>query len=474
MAAEARRRRRRPRGRRPVAAPTAARTPTPGPAAAQVAEGTGDPVVVDVHGLEDVGLAVDRQPLERRARLGVDRAERPPRPVAASGGGQQLVDRPVHGLPARAPGERAGRGRPPRPPACRGASRSGIVRRRHLRQQGGVPAPAAEHVVVGDAPVGARTSSRWAWCSAWGTPSSSQREQVLDRPRPPAWAGGGARRSGPDVGEPAGVQLADGVGALGGHAPVGDGGVEGRRPRPSSRPPGSRPRRWRRGRRRRRRGGGGARGCGGRGGVGHAGSVRRRPCSRPAAAGDRAGKIAPQAPPAAPVASATMGINDDDVAAVRAASDIVAIISQATQLRKQGAQWVGRCPFHADNSPSFSVNANTNVFYCFGCGVQGDVINYVMEQRGARLPRGRRVPGGQGPHQPALHRPPRRARAASSASGSWRSWAGPSSGTTSGCSPAPTPARPAATCGAGASAATSCGSGSSAGRPTAGTRRAAP
>jgi DNA primase len=81
-----------------------------------------------------------------------------------------------------------------------------------------------------------------------------------------------------------------------------------------------------------------------------------------------------------------MGILDEDVAAVRAASDIVAIVSQTTQLRKVGAQWVGRCPFHADNSPSFSVNANTNVYYCFGCGVQGDVITYVQEREGLGFP----------------------------------------------------------------------------------------
>ncbi len=77
-----------------------------------------------------------------------------------------------------------------------------------------------------------------------------------------------------------------------------------------------------------------------------------------------------------------MGIRDEDVAAVKAASDIVNIVSQTTQLRKQGAEFVGRCPFHADNSPSFAVNAGTNVYYCFGCGAKGDVVTYVQEREG--------------------------------------------------------------------------------------------
>lgn len=74
-----------------------------------------------------------------------------------------------------------------------------------------------------------------------------------------------------------------------------------------------------------------------------------------------------------------MGIADDDVARVRQASDIVAIVSQHTQLRKSGTQWTGLCPFHNEKSPSFSVNGNEGVYYCFGCQVRGDVITFVRE-----------------------------------------------------------------------------------------------
>jgi DNA primase len=74
-----------------------------------------------------------------------------------------------------------------------------------------------------------------------------------------------------------------------------------------------------------------------------------------------------------------MGILDEDVAAVRAASDIVGVISQYLQLRRVGRRWVGLCPFHPEHTPSFSVNAEENLYYCFGCQARGDVITFVRE-----------------------------------------------------------------------------------------------
>jgi len=75
-----------------------------------------------------------------------------------------------------------------------------------------------------------------------------------------------------------------------------------------------------------------------------------------------------------------MGIHDEDVAAVRAASDIVAIVSQYTPLRRVGQRWQGLCPFHGEKTPSFSVNAAENMYYCFGCQARGDVITFVREK----------------------------------------------------------------------------------------------
>jgi DNA primase len=74
-----------------------------------------------------------------------------------------------------------------------------------------------------------------------------------------------------------------------------------------------------------------------------------------------------------------MGILDEDVVRVRESADIVAVISQHTQLRKVGTRWSGLCPFHNEKSPSFSVNATDGLYYCFGCRVSGDVITFVRE-----------------------------------------------------------------------------------------------
>jgi DNA primase len=74
-----------------------------------------------------------------------------------------------------------------------------------------------------------------------------------------------------------------------------------------------------------------------------------------------------------------MGILDEDVAAVRAASDIVGVVGQYVQLRREGQRWKGLCPFHGEKTPSFSVNANLGVWYCFGCQARGDVITFVRE-----------------------------------------------------------------------------------------------
>jgi DNA primase len=74
-----------------------------------------------------------------------------------------------------------------------------------------------------------------------------------------------------------------------------------------------------------------------------------------------------------------MGILDEDVARVRDSADIIAVVSAHTQLRKTGANWSGLCPFHGEKSPSFSVNPDKNVFYCFGCQASGDVISFVRD-----------------------------------------------------------------------------------------------
>ncbi|HET6793934.1 MAG TPA: DNA primase [Acidimicrobiales bacterium] len=74
-----------------------------------------------------------------------------------------------------------------------------------------------------------------------------------------------------------------------------------------------------------------------------------------------------------------MAIVEEDVARVRAATDFVAIATQHLALKRQGRRWVGLCPFHAEKTPSFSINAEEGLYYCFGCQASGDVITFVRE-----------------------------------------------------------------------------------------------
>jgi len=75
-------------------------------------------------------------------------------------------------------------------------------------------------------------------------------------------------------------------------------------------------------------------------------------------------------------------IKDSSVEAVKAAADFVAVVEERTQLRKSGGRLVGRCPFHEERTPSFSVNPGQGLFYCFGCHKGGDMITFVRETQG--------------------------------------------------------------------------------------------
>ncbi len=81
-----------------------------------------------------------------------------------------------------------------------------------------------------------------------------------------------------------------------------------------------------------------------------------------------------------------MGIHDEDVARVREATDIVAVIGEYVQLKRVGRRWQGLCPFHAEKTPSFSVNAEIGVYHCFGCKASGDAITFLREVEHADFP----------------------------------------------------------------------------------------
>jgi len=70
-------------------------------------------------------------------------------------------------------------------------------------------------------------------------------------------------------------------------------------------------------------------------------------------------------------------IKDSSLQAVLAAANIVDVISGYTSLRKRGGTYSGLCPFHQEKTPSFTVNADKGLYYCFGCGEGGDLVRFV-------------------------------------------------------------------------------------------------
>ena len=68
---------------------------------------------------------------------------------------------------------------------------------------------------------------------------------------------------------------------------------------------------------------------------------------------------------------------------VREAVDFVDLVSQKTELRRQGTgRYVGLCPFHDERSPSFGIEPQEKLFHCFGCGEGGDVFSFVQKSEG--------------------------------------------------------------------------------------------
>lgn len=81
-----------------------------------------------------------------------------------------------------------------------------------------------------------------------------------------------------------------------------------------------------------------------------------------------------------------MHIPEDKISEILNTSDIVDVISDSVILKKSGRNFFGLCPFHSEKTPSFSVNANKQIFYCFGCSAGGNVLSYVMKYHGVSFP----------------------------------------------------------------------------------------
>ncbi len=75
-------------------------------------------------------------------------------------------------------------------------------------------------------------------------------------------------------------------------------------------------------------------------------------------------------------------IPEDVLYNIKEAADIRQVIQEFVPLKKRGKNWVGLCPFHPDSSPSFTVNEEKQIYYCFGCGEGGNVFKFLMRLQG--------------------------------------------------------------------------------------------
>jgi DNA primase len=81
-----------------------------------------------------------------------------------------------------------------------------------------------------------------------------------------------------------------------------------------------------------------------------------------------------------------MGFSPDFLDDIRSRVPLAGVIARRVQLRKRGREYLGLCPFHAEKTPSFTVNEDKGFYHCFGCGAHGDVIEFVMRAEGFAFP----------------------------------------------------------------------------------------
>lgn len=77
-----------------------------------------------------------------------------------------------------------------------------------------------------------------------------------------------------------------------------------------------------------------------------------------------------------------MSIPDEKIDEIRAAADLVDVAGDYVQLKRSGSRFKGLCPFHNEDTPSFSIDPDQNLYYCFGCGNGGDVFKFIQEIEG--------------------------------------------------------------------------------------------
>ena len=79
-------------------------------------------------------------------------------------------------------------------------------------------------------------------------------------------------------------------------------------------------------------------------------------------------------------------INQDSIDALKARLDVVDVVGSYIELKKSGANFKAPCPFHDEKSASFTVSPSKQIYHCFGCGVGGDSVSFVMEYEKLNYP----------------------------------------------------------------------------------------
>lgn len=79
-------------------------------------------------------------------------------------------------------------------------------------------------------------------------------------------------------------------------------------------------------------------------------------------------------------------ISKETVQSIQTQVNILDIVGQFVQLRKQGKSLFGRCPFHDERTPSFTVTEEKQLFHCFSCGRGGNVFNFMQELENLSFP----------------------------------------------------------------------------------------
>ena len=73
------------------------------------------------------------------------------------------------------------------------------------------------------------------------------------------------------------------------------------------------------------------------------------------------------------------GLDPEFLAQLKSKIDLVELVGSYVPLERKGGNWWGRCPFHHEKTPSFTVNADNQFYHCFGCGASGDAITFIRE-----------------------------------------------------------------------------------------------